>query len=291
MKTVEDYKTSTSPDVEIMGKIFRTKNYDRFIFLDSNRDISEKNYNKLVQSLGKRNIYGASTILVKEHTDGYYYIYEGQHRYKALKSLGQPIDFIINQELTEEDISLMNTASEIWKLKDFLKKFLENGINPSYVYMNKLIKEFATEMDDDSVRAITFTDVLYITTGWTTGVEKDFRNGILKITEEDYNIAREKCTMLQTFLVNDVLPLNINVRKYLRAILEFVKEVKDWDSSDTKTLRDKIQLYRVMIDYKNYGRTDMYKTLFVDMFNKGQKKRFIGTTTIGKNVDYFMVNK
>ena len=185
----------------------------------------------------------------------------------------------------------MNTASEVWKLKDFLKQFLDNGNNPSYVYMNKLIKEFATEMDDDSVRAITFTDILYITTGWTTGVEKDFRNGTLKVTEEDYNMAREKCTMLQNFLVNDVMPLNINARKYLRAILEFVKEVKDWDSSDTKTLRDKIQLYRVMMDYKNYGRTDMYKTLFVEMFNKGQKKRFIGTTTIGKNVEYFMVNK
>jgi len=282
-----------SPDVEIMGQIFRTKNYDRFRLLTSNRDISEKNYKKLEQSLGKRNIYGASTILVKEHTNGYYYIYEGQHRYEALKSLGQPIDFIINQKLTENDISLMNTASEVWKLKDFLKQFLVSGNNPSYVYMNKLIKEFATEMDDTSVKAITFTDILYITTGWTTGVEKDFRNGTLKVTEEEYNVAREKCNMLQTlFLANGVIPLNINVRKYLRAILEFVEEVKEWDlSTDTKTLRDKIQLYRVMMDYKNYGRTDMYKTLFVEMFNKGQKKRFIGTTTIGKNVDYFMVNK
>ena len=58
MKTVEYHKTSMSPDVEIMGQIFRTKNYDRFRLLTSNRDISEKNYKKLEQSLGKRNIYG-----------------------------------------------------------------------------------------------------------------------------------------------------------------------------------------------------------------------------------------
>ena len=53
MKTVEDYKTSMSPDVEIMGQIFRTKNYNRFRFLTSNRDISQKNYKKLAQSLEK----------------------------------------------------------------------------------------------------------------------------------------------------------------------------------------------------------------------------------------------
>ncbi len=46
-----------------------------------------------------------------------------------------------------------------------------------------------------------------------------------------------------------------------------------------------------MIDYKNYGRRDMYKKLFVDVYNKGQKKRFIGVTAIGNDVEYFIVNK
>jgi len=292
MEKVQEYKASLSRDIKIKGQILTTTNYDQFKRLDSNRDISERNYKKLVQSLGKKNVYGGSTILVKEHTDGYYYIYEGQHRFEALKSLKQPIDFVINQDLSEDDVSLMNTTSEVWKLKDFLKQYLHNQNNPSYEYINKLIKEFGTEMDDDSVRAITFTDILYITTKWTPGVEKDFKNGTLKVTEEDYIKAKEKCTMLQTFLDKDVMPLNIDARKYLRAILEFVKEVDGWDkNSDTKILKDKISLYRVMMDYKNYGRTDMYKKLFVEIYNKGQKKRFVGITTIGKEVEYFIVNK
>lgn len=273
------------------GEVLTTKNYNLFKFLPSNRDISQANYKKLLQSLGKRNVYGASTILVKQNVDGYYYIHEGQHRYMALKELNQPIDFIINPNLTEDDISLMNTASEVWKLKDFLKRYLDKGENESYNYINSLIKDYVTGVDGSSVRAMNFSDILYISTGWTSGVEKDFKNGTLNVTEEQYNKARTKCELLKGFLKEGVLPLNINVRRYLQSILELTDKVNGWEELDTINLKNKIETYRVMIDYKNYGRTDMYKKLFVDVYNKGQKKRFIGVTTIGNDVEYFIVNK
>lgn len=288
---VADRMIKDTFELKEKGTVLSTNNYDLFKFLSSNRNISESNYKKLLQSLQTRNVYGASTILVKEHEDGFYYIYEGQHRFRALKELGQPIDFIINQDLTEDDISLMNTASEVWKLKDFLKRFLDKGENESYDYLNRLIKEYGTQMDDDSVRAITFSDILFISTGWTSGVQKDFKNGTLRITKEQYIESREKCNLLREFMKEDILPLNINVRKYIRAILELIDEVNGWSDIDTTLLKNKIETYRVMIDYKNYGRTDMYKKLFVDVYNKGQKKRFIGVTTIGNDTELFIVNK
>ncbi len=95
METNQDHLVSA--DVKEKGQIYTTTNYNLFKFLPSNRNISEKNKKKLFQSLGQKNIYGASTILVKMELDGFYYIYEGQHRFKVLQELKQPIDFIINQ--------------------------------------------------------------------------------------------------------------------------------------------------------------------------------------------------
>ena len=112
--------------------IYTTYQYNRFRFLNSNRDISPSNQKKLLKSLKRNNVFGASTIIVKEHEDGYLYIYEGQHRYEALKELGYPIDYIINQDLEEEDISLINTASENWILKDYLKQYLSNPNGKNY---------------------------------------------------------------------------------------------------------------------------------------------------------------
>ena len=93
--TQECNATSTSNDVKVKGQVLTTNDYNRFRFLSSNRDISQSNYKKLLKSLSRKNIYGASTILVKEHEDGYYYIYEGQHRFSTLKELNEPIDFIV----------------------------------------------------------------------------------------------------------------------------------------------------------------------------------------------------
>jgi hypothetical protein len=284
-------KTVRPPKVLKKGEVLTTKNYDLFKFLSCNRDISQANYKKLLQSLGKRNVYGASTILVKQSVDGYYYIHEGQHRYMALKELGQPIDFIINPELIEDDISLMNTASEVWHLPDFLKRYLDKGENESYNYINRLVKDYVTGLDGESVRAMNFSDILYISTGWTKGVQKDFKNGTLKVTEEQYNKARTNCELLKGFLKEGVLPLSINVRRYIQAILDITTEVNGWEEVDTLTLKNKIESYRIILDYQNYGRRDMYKKLFVEVYNKGQKKRFIGVTSIGKDVEYFIVNK
>jgi hypothetical protein len=280
-------------DVKLKGEVLTTNNYDLFGKLDSNRDISEKNYKKLIQSLSQKNVYGASTILVKKHNDGLYYIYEGQHRFEALKKLNQPIDFIVNQHLTTDDISLMNTASEVWILKDFLKKYLHDEHsenNPSYRRFKTLFNTYGTEEDDDSIRAITFTDILYITKGFGTQVTKQFKDGMLNISDEEYNKAVEVFDIIRKFLVKDKLPLNINCRQYIRGLFYMLEKVNDWETKDVEILLDHTERHRSDIDYKNFGSTLMYVNLLVGVYNKGQKKRFIESKTIkgGKENIYYI---
>jgi len=279
--------------VKEVGQILRTYNYNLFRFLTSNRDISLKNKNKLISSLSQKNIFGASTILVKQHEDGYYYIYEGQHRFESLVKLSQPIDFIVNNNLVVDDISLMNTASEVWVLKDFLKKYTNEESEKdyqSYHRLKKLIDSYGSNCEDESVRVLTFSDILFIATGWTSKVTKDFKNGTLNISENDYNNTVIKCELLKQFMKEDTLPLNINVRRYVRSILSLIESIDGWSDRDTEILLKHINLYRSDIDYKNYGNDETYKELLVDVYNKSQKKRLIGKTVIGKKTKYFIHN-
>lgn len=275
------------------GEIFTTTNYDLFDFLTSNRDISTKNFNKLVASLKQKNVYGASTILVKQHEDGVYYIYEGQHRFEALKFLKQPIDFIVNQNLVIDDISLMNTASEVWILKDFLKKYLKDEHtmkNSSYHRFKTLLDTYGTENEDESIRAITFTDLLFITTGWGSNVTKQFKEGTLSISDDQYGRAERLCKTLQLFMTEDKLPLNINVRKYVRALINIFETVENWTPADTNILLNHVENYKALLDYKSYSNESMYVDILTEIYNRSQKKRFIENKTIkgGKEKVYYI---
>lgn len=275
------------------GEILTTTNYDLFKFLNSNRDISQKNFNKLVASLRQKNVFGASTILVKQHEDGFYYIYEGQHRFESLKYLNQPIDFIVNQDLDVDDVSLMNTASEVWLLKDFLKRYLKDEHstrNQAYHKFKTLLDKYGTENEDESIRAITFTDLLFITTGWGSNVTKQFKEGTLSITDEQYFRAERLCQTLQLFMGEDRLPSNINVRKYVRALISIIEGVENWNHNDTNTLLNHVENYRALLDYKNYSNETMYVDLLTEIYNRSQKKRFIESKTIkgGKEKVYYI---
>ena len=63
-----------------IGKIYETKNYDKFIKKEWNRDINQNNINKIDKSV-KENGWLITPIIVNEN----YEIIEGQHRYYYAK--------------------------------------------------------------------------------------------------------------------------------------------------------------------------------------------------------------
>tara|TARA_R100000900_G_scaffold146404_2_gene136174 strand:+ start:1088 stop:2020 length:933 start_codon:yes stop_codon:yes gene_type:complete len=276
--------------------IYTTYQYNRFRFLNSNRDISPSNQKKLLKSLKRNNVFGASTIIVKEHEDGYLYIYEGQHRYEALKELGYPIDYIINQDLEEEDISLINTASENWILKDYLKQYLSNpnGKNyESYKRFNDIWVKYGTNDDGIDVAGFNFANLLFIVYGFTGGVNKKFKEGDLIITEELYEEKIVLINTLERFLIKDgnILPDCINTRNYIRALIETL-QIEGWENNDTIILEDKMRRYKEKISNKSFSEPTQYVQKISEVYNLYQKNRFMDNKTIhgGKKRIYYMSN-
>jgi hypothetical protein len=287
-----------SSNLEEVGKILRTLDYSLFAFRDENRDISISNVKKIKQSLSRKNVFGSSAVLVKweDGPKGWkFYIYEGQHRFISSKELNQPIDFIINQNLEPSDIPLMNTAGETWILRNHLKHFLSPvGRTSSYDsyerLKNLLDKYMKTQSSDDSVRGLTFEDILFISTGWTSKTTSMFKSGNLLITEKQYEDADKDCGILIKFLGEHSVPENVRLRKYVRALYSMRRKIEGWKDSNYDTLLVDVISNRNMLNHKSYGKEEMYFDILLDIYNIDENKsELIQCTTLGKNISYKMV--
>ena len=74
---------------ESVGYIYKTKDYDKFSFVDGNRSIKPNVVEKLYNSFKE------VQLEVPLVVDQYYRIYDGQHRFTALKRLKMPIYYQI----------------------------------------------------------------------------------------------------------------------------------------------------------------------------------------------------
>jgi hypothetical protein len=267
--------------------VHKTKNYDLFTTLTANRAISEKNRKKLLKSCKRKQI--KAPILVRVSGCGNYLeIIDGQHRFNVWGELEQPIWFIIG-DYSDDDIRTLNQINGHWMLDDFLHNQVQSG-NESYIKFNNLIKRFASVVDDESVKSLTFTEILYIVTGYGSSTTNDFKNGLLKITDEEYETAISKCEELNKFLKEDVAPIDINYRKYLRAILDLFKS-DGWDVyNSTEHLLTKLRSKKHEIDNKNYNgaKADMtYKMLIKKVFTFNAKKGSLYLRTIDAGPNKF----
>lgn len=263
----------------VVSQVYQTNDYNLFTFLTSNRELSEKNRKKLEKSCERKQI--LSPILVRKTRNPEksepYEIIDGQHRFKVWESLGLPIYYIV-ADYDNEDVSLLNQIDGHWVLKDFLRNQVKNpnaSNHDSYVKFNDLLERFANVVDDDSVKGLTFTEILYIVTGYGSTTTNDFKNGRLNISDDDYDKAAKYCTILDKFCKKDVAPIDINFRKYLRALLDLVK-CDGWEENDmTKHLLEKLVDRKYLLNHKNYNGSNAdnnYKHLIKDVISFGAKK-------------------
>lgn len=112
-------------DKEI-GNIYETKNYDKFVIYNWNRDISRSTLNKLHKSVIE-NGWRVEPIIVNEE----YGIIDGQHRFTYAKENGLPVYYIVIKGLTKEDCQIMNAVRTNWVATDYIKFYAIQG-NSNY---------------------------------------------------------------------------------------------------------------------------------------------------------------
>ena len=105
-------------------KLQKTNNYNQFKFIDTNRELYHPHVENLVKSIGRRNLLRYIPILVDKNMK----VLDGQHRLMAAKKLGVDVHYLVIDDLTMEDIILLNVNHRRWGTVDYLNYYLKQGL-------------------------------------------------------------------------------------------------------------------------------------------------------------------
>jgi hypothetical protein len=206
-----------------VGSIYSTFDYSQFKTLQGNRNINEINVKRLVASFEKA--YLLNPVLVNEKLE----IIDGQHRFEAAKRMGLPINYIIAEKYSNNEVHLLNSNMRNWGKMDYLKAYCDLG-NENYIVMREFISDFPE---------FPFTLCDMIIANSTTGT--NIPNGtikkslfvramivLLKKEHFDFNLFIQKLSLQPTSLVDCV-----SVGKYH----ELIEDIYNYRNRNKVSLR------------------------------------------------------
>ena len=165
--------------------VYTTNNYDLFKRLTGNRDIPESRISKIIDSIQKIG-WVHNPIVVNEEME----VIDGQGRLTALRRLKMPVEYIIAPGAGTKECVYMNMNMVNWKLPDFIKSYAELG-NENYQRLLKLMETYANGNLD-----IISTAVYRV----SRSKHRDIKEGILQLTEEQYEKAIERLEFITPLL-------------------------------------------------------------------------------------------
>ena len=167
-------------------KIYETTDYDKFIFLDMNRKLT--NNQCLYDVIQDYNVLKYNPIIVTSKFE----VLDGQHRLMVAKQLEVPIFYVINTDHEVTIVQKLNIASKKWDLSDHLHFFISQNIR-EYVFFKEVLK--LSPINPSNL-------IKLFTKGDTKSLSKFFKDGKLRFR---FNEAKTKLSILQFNEVNEKL--------------------------------------------------------------------------------------
>lgn len=155
-----------------------TSDYDKFSFIKANRDQSRghiETLKKAFEEIG--NLTKVQPILVNDR----FQIVDGQHRFTAIKELGEPVYYTKVSGLGVNEARSMNLLHRTWRVDDFAKSYALSGDKNYQKYI---------QLKEDYGFSHTVI-LLYISNRLdNTGTLQEFREGNFVIEDEDGAVDR-----------------------------------------------------------------------------------------------------
>ena len=170
-----------------IGKVYRTRDYLMFNYMNENRAITDTRKGKVRKSI-KTNGYIFNPIIVNEKKE----IIDGQARFEVLRDLGLPIDYIVCHGLTAKDCSALNAYTTAWSQRDYIESYMHQG-NKDYSYLFTLVSKY--EQDGIGINSVVFA-----INGSVESQSQIIKDGSFKCTDEQYESASELLAYLKKFM-------------------------------------------------------------------------------------------
>lgn len=107
---------------KICGHIYTTKDYDKFKFLEENREVKKRRVKKIKDSILDVG-YVLQPILVNENME----IIDGQGRFNACLELELPILYMVEEGKGIEECRRLNLGQENWAIWDWVNSYADGG--------------------------------------------------------------------------------------------------------------------------------------------------------------------
>jgi len=196
MKKFKGVKTVNSVNDLKLHRIYVTSNMDMFEPIPSNRNGEQKRrvnyFTKIVKNGDFKLMLGA--IFVFKRGDKLVII-DGHHRYFTAKKLKTPIAFIVTDEVTVNDVALINSSpNPKWDGKDHFTSALTDGYNLALV-LNELranicekYKMDAKKLSASELYGILVKNVKHFGSGLNTPTREMYNNDDLieRVYSEEY---------------------------------------------------------------------------------------------------------
>jgi hypothetical protein len=154
------------------SQIHSTLNYESFKTFPFNRDVCSKHVAKLKESIDTLGL--THPIIVNEKR----FIIDGQHRLQAVKELGLPVQFIVNDSMSAKDLIEINTTQRRWSMEDYLHYYCERK-NVAYLRCHDFIHRFP---------GMTLLAAKNLLTNQSNNILHLWKIGLFKVTHMDQAI-------------------------------------------------------------------------------------------------------
>ncbi len=152
-----------------MLRIQRTDNYSLFNIHSQNRIVTEKNLPEaLINSIREKNMLESNPIKCDKNM----YVIDGQHRLEVAKFLKVPIYFVIDENLTYEDIPKFQIQKS-WNIRDYLRYYRNEKMD--YLFIEDIINKYQLS---------NFLPIVVELCGSMKEATRHFRKGTYKITKD-----------------------------------------------------------------------------------------------------------
>ncbi len=236
--------------------IYSTEDYKRFKFIDGNRFISEKKVERIIKLIENGlDILKYAPIIV----DNDFNIIDGQHRYHVSLKLQRSIHYIIAPEKKIIEIAKINTATDKWKLTDFLDSYVTT-MNPDYMEIEQFMEKYDLPLG-------------CVITLLACGVGRDgggtlekFKNGYFKVKKRDE--------------AYHIISLLMDYKKYTelykqRSFITAISKLSMHENYDHKKMMEKLEQSKVEIEKKQTPKDYIMQLESIFNFHNSKMVRLI----------------
>ena len=183
-------------DYNVVSVVYETRNYEMFKKLLGNRDVTESRVQKIMNSI--KNVgYVMNPCVINMRKE----VIDGQGRIEALKRLGLPVHFVIDNNAGLEQCVQLNINGTPWHAIDYVESYASQG-KQDYINLLELVKEFPD---------LGIGIIAYAVDGNVSRTKSPRANatlagrspvitGLFKCSEEDKKYARQKLEYARKFI-------------------------------------------------------------------------------------------